>query len=297
MKTFFAANRISLSLHFAGFIGLALPAVPSQAAAPSPAETVGRCPARGRTRSARRCRTATTPRPSRPSTRRPAKDAPRDYLAYLKGRACTSTANTTRRSPSSTSREASSPRARGLAASRFAKAVALARKGDFRAAELIYRAEAEYLLSADRKQQIADIYLEFADTLFQAAQGRRRSPTTPRRWSSTRRRWRWDRRPRSGSRSSCWWPSASRSWASSARRPRAMRSSSRTIRRARWTSRPASAWAMPLGRGQPAARPGGSGRTCWRSMSTNRSRPAMADAQFDLWPAPGTSPSRRTTRS
>ena len=44
--------------------------------------------------------------------------------------------------------------------------MALARKGDFRAAELIYRAEAEYLLSADRKQQIADIYLEFADTYF-----------------------------------------------------------------------------------------------------------------------------------
>ncbi len=44
--------------------------------------------------------------------------------------------------------------------------MSLARKGDFRSAELIYRAEAEYLLSTDRKQQIADIYLEFADTYF-----------------------------------------------------------------------------------------------------------------------------------
>ena len=49
---------------------------------------------------------------------------------------------------------------------RFAKAVALARKGDFRSAELIYRAEAQYLLSTDRKQHMAGIYLEFADACF-----------------------------------------------------------------------------------------------------------------------------------
>ncbi len=49
---------------------------------------------------------------------------------------------------------------------RLAKATALARKGDFRAAEMVVRTEAKYLLSADRKQQIADIYLEFADALF-----------------------------------------------------------------------------------------------------------------------------------
>src|SRR5207253_2214557 len=49
---------------------------------------------------------------------------------------------------------------------RFAKAVSLARKGDFQTAELIYRAEAEYLLSSERKQQLADIYLEFADSYF-----------------------------------------------------------------------------------------------------------------------------------
>jgi len=49
---------------------------------------------------------------------------------------------------------------------RFAKAVALARKGDFRGAELVYRAEAQYLLSVDRKQGVADIYLEFADACF-----------------------------------------------------------------------------------------------------------------------------------
>ena len=39
--------------------------------------------------------------------------------------------------------------------------------GDFQQAELIYRAEAQYVLSADRKQEIADIYREFADAYFQ----------------------------------------------------------------------------------------------------------------------------------
>jgi uncharacterized protein YfaS (alpha-2-macroglobulin family)/TolA-binding protein len=50
---------------------------------------------------------------------------------------------------------------------RFAKGVAYARGGEFRKAELVYRAEAEALLSLDRKQEIADIYLEFADAYFE----------------------------------------------------------------------------------------------------------------------------------
>src|SRR4030095_9515408 len=37
---------------------------------------------------------------------------------------------------------------------------------DYRAAELIYKEQAQYLLSADRKQEIADLYLEFADAYF-----------------------------------------------------------------------------------------------------------------------------------
>ena len=95
-----------------------------------------------------------------------AKDAPKDYLAYLKGRALFCKTDTTRPRPCSTRCRRIFPRATWLRRARFAKAVALARKGDFRSAELIVRAEAEYLLSADRKQQIADIYLEFADVLF-----------------------------------------------------------------------------------------------------------------------------------
>ncbi|MCE9604297.1 MAG: tetratricopeptide repeat protein [Planctomycetia bacterium] len=45
---------------------------------------------------------------------------------------------------------------------RFARAVALAKKGDFASAEVLYRAEAEYLLSHERKQELADVYLSFA---------------------------------------------------------------------------------------------------------------------------------------
>ena len=105
--------------------------------------------------------------PSRPSTRRPRPKTPRATTCSIsKAGHCTSTANTTRPSPSSTSFGKELPKSPWARRARFAKAVSLARKGDFRSAELIYRAEAEYLLSTDRKQQIADIYLEFADTYF-----------------------------------------------------------------------------------------------------------------------------------
>ncbi len=53
---------------------------------------------------------------------------------------------------------------------RFASGLALAKKGAFRAAEVIYRAEAEALLSADRKQEFADIYLAYADACFDPAE-------------------------------------------------------------------------------------------------------------------------------
>ena len=53
---------------------------------------------------------------------------------------------------------------------RFAAGAALAKKGDFHAAELIYRAEAESLLSAARKAELAGILLEYADAFFQPPQ-------------------------------------------------------------------------------------------------------------------------------
>ena len=53
---------------------------------------------------------------------------------------------------------------------RFAKAVAFARKGDFRSAAAIYRAEAESLLSPERRQEIAEVYLGFAAAYFKPPQ-------------------------------------------------------------------------------------------------------------------------------
>ena len=94
-----------------------------------------------------------------------AKDAPHDYLLYLKGRALHLDGKYDEAIAVFDQLGKESEEPLGTPGS-FAKAVALARKGDFRSAELIYRAEAEYLLSTDRKQQIADIYLEFADTYF-----------------------------------------------------------------------------------------------------------------------------------
>ena len=95
-----------------------------------------------------------------------AKDAPKDYLAYLKGRALALQNRYDEAAAVFDAMQKDFPKSEWLRRARFAKAVALARKGDFRAAEVIMRAEAEYLLSTNRKQQIADIYLEFADTLF-----------------------------------------------------------------------------------------------------------------------------------
>ena len=60
------------------------------------------------------------------------------------------------------------PTARGFAVLGWPRPRRWPAKGTF-AAEVIFRAEAEYLLSTDRKQQIADIYLEFADALFKPA--------------------------------------------------------------------------------------------------------------------------------
>ncbi len=94
------------------------------------------------------------------------KDAPKDYLGYLRGRAL----HLQKKYPEAVKAYEQVaklyPDGRWARRARFAKGVSLARKGDFRAAELVYRAEAEYLLSLDRKQEIADIYLEFAEAYF-----------------------------------------------------------------------------------------------------------------------------------
>ncbi|MEE8450536.1 MAG: tetratricopeptide repeat protein, partial [Thermoguttaceae bacterium] len=94
-------------------------------------------------------------------------DAPRDYLAYLKGRALFLQEEYDAAVAVFKQLQERFPASDWTRRAHFATAVALARKGDFRSAELIFRSEAEYLLSADRKQQIADLYLEFADTYFE----------------------------------------------------------------------------------------------------------------------------------
>jgi alpha-2-macroglobulin len=95
-----------------------------------------------------------------------AKDAPKDYLTYLKGRALFLAGKHDEAVTAFDRLQKEFPASPWVRRARFGKAVALARKGDFRGAESIYRAEAEYLLSLDRKQDLADIYLEFADSYF-----------------------------------------------------------------------------------------------------------------------------------
>ncbi|MGD0896503.1 MAG: tetratricopeptide repeat protein, partial [Thermoguttaceae bacterium] len=95
-----------------------------------------------------------------------AKDTPKDYLTYLMGRSRYLQKEYDEAAAVFDQLQKDFPKSGWCRHARFAKALALARKGDFRAAEQIFRVEAEYLLSADRKQQIADIYLEFADNYF-----------------------------------------------------------------------------------------------------------------------------------
>ncbi len=94
------------------------------------------------------------------------KDAAKDYLAYLKGRALYLAGQYDAAVAQFDRFAKTFPNSDWARRARFGKAVALARKGDFRSAELIYRAEVEYLLSPARKQEIADLYLEFADAYF-----------------------------------------------------------------------------------------------------------------------------------
>ena len=89
-----------------------------------------------------------------------------DYLAYLRGRALHLQGKYDEAIAAYRAVEqerAESPYARQA---RFAAALSHIRKGDFRTAEKIYREEARYLLSLNRKQELADIYLEFANAYF-----------------------------------------------------------------------------------------------------------------------------------
>ena len=95
-----------------------------------------------------------------------AKDAAKDYLAYLKGRALYLAGQYDAAIVEFDRFAKTFPDSGWARRARFGKAIALARKGDFHAAEMIYRAEVDYLLSPARKNQLAEIYLEFADGYF-----------------------------------------------------------------------------------------------------------------------------------
>ena len=221
------------------------------------------------------------------------KDAPRDYLLYLKGRALHLDGKYDEAIAVFDQLGKELPKSPWARRARFAKAVSLARKGDFRSAELIYRAEAEYLLSTDRKQQIADIYLEFADTYF-------KPPKEEQKPDYAKALEFYKKALETGAKAG----EADRDRAAHRPVPAEPRQAGRGGRALRAVHQGPSR--QPLGYRSPLpararaawrkatpARPGGSGRICWPSMSI-RSRRA--------WPTPssicrgrGTSPTRATT--
>ncbi|UUO05786.1 tetratricopeptide repeat protein [Blastopirellula sp. J2-11] len=88
------------------------------------------------------------------------------YLTYLKGRAYFFAKKYKESIAVMTELTKRYPDSDWIRKARFAIGVAYARAGDYRAAELAYQAEAEYLISLQRKEEIAAIYLEFADAFF-----------------------------------------------------------------------------------------------------------------------------------
>ncbi len=94
-------------------------------------------------------------------------NADRDYLAYLKGRALHFQEKYDEAITAYDVVSKDFPKSSWARRARFAKGLSYARKGDYRNAELTYRAEAQYLFSEDRKQEIADIYLEYANVYFE----------------------------------------------------------------------------------------------------------------------------------
>ncbi|MEK6237203.1 MAG: tetratricopeptide repeat protein, partial [Planctomycetales bacterium] len=104
------------------------------------------------------------------------KDAPRDYLTYLQGRALFLMKRYDEALAVFKTLEKDFPKSPWVRKARFSRAICLTRKRNYLDAELIYRQEAEYLTSPERKQQVADIYLKFADEYFKPADGSDKQP-------------------------------------------------------------------------------------------------------------------------
>ncbi|MDI9445422.1 MAG: tetratricopeptide repeat protein, partial [Planctomycetota bacterium] len=90
-----------------------------------------------------------------------------DCLFYLKGRALALQGEYAKAAEVFASVSKAFPQSPWQRRARFEEAAAAVGQGDYRAAERIYRGEAEDLFGSGRKQQIAGIYLEFADAAFQ----------------------------------------------------------------------------------------------------------------------------------
>ena len=93
-------------------------------------------------------------------------DRSRDYLLFLKGRAFHFVGKDQQAIQVFQRFAELHPESRWSRHVRFALAISYARIGDHAAAEQIYRMEAEHLLSGERKEEIAEIYLSSADQLF-----------------------------------------------------------------------------------------------------------------------------------
>ena len=142
---------------------------------------------------------------------------------------------------------------------------------------MIYRAEAEYLLSTDRKQQIADIYLEFADTYFKPPKEEQK-PDYAKALEFYKKALETGAKPEKQIEIELLIGQCQQNLGQVGRGGRAVREVHQgPSQRAPWISKPATGWARAAWRKATPARPGGSGRTCWPSMSI-RSRPA--------WPMP-----------
>ena len=97
------------------------------------------------------------------------KAAPSDHLAYLKAWSLHLEKHDGESIAAFEMFERDYPQSPWAAKARFAKAQAMAAKGDFRHAEAIYEQAAKELLSDGRKYQSAAIYREFADAAYRPA--------------------------------------------------------------------------------------------------------------------------------
>ena len=198
---------------------------------------------RWRRRCGRRCRIGTIPKPSRRSNSRQGADAPRDYLAFLKGWALCLDKQYDASAAALAGMEKEFPQSRWLRKARQARGLALARKGDFRAAELIFRGEAEFFLCRPSGGEMAGVYLEFADLYFQPLREEQSARLRQGPGVLPPGDWRPSWSPAGRSRSSCGWGPACRNWDRTSRRLPSTPCWRRTTRKARFPSRPTTAWA------------------------------------------------------